>query len=331
MGRSPRSNLPGVAFHLTARLHGREPLFVGIEMRVADIITESMALGGMNLLAYAVMPNHLHIVAVQGNLPLSRSMQPLLRRLAGVIARSRNRAGHVFERRFADRPCLDPVYLRNAIAYVHLNPVRAGLCARADEYPWTSHLAYATAAAATARTPAGTELGLRLFAETERCSTGACRASYMRFVAWRRCMDEYLARPDDEAGSDMPAQPCCDGGDRSWIDCFDYAVAEARQYLTEQAMLRTRPDLAAVVRTALAAEDDALHDLRWLRSGARTAALVRVRRLVVERCLAAGYTNAQVARYLNVSHSTISIVAAARRRAFLEARIGQSASHPGLS
>lgn len=142
MGRSRRRNLPGVAFHLTARIQGGTALLKGLEKRSASLIKTWAANSDFCLVAYAIMPNHLHIIAVQGQLPLQRFMQPALSGISQSVIRAHSHRGHVFECRYYDKPCLDAEYLRNAIAYVHLNPVRAGLCSRASDYEWSSHGLY---------------------------------------------------------------------------------------------------------------------------------------------------------------------------------------------
>ena len=82
MGRTRRPHLPGVPFHLVARAQGKAPLFIGLEATVARMVREQVERTGGQLLSYAIMPNHLHIVYVQGVQPLAAFMQPLLRRLA---------------------------------------------------------------------------------------------------------------------------------------------------------------------------------------------------------------------------------------------------------
>lgn len=146
MSRAHRSHSPGVPFHLTARLQGMQPLFTGLEGAVAQLIQQCAERADGELLAYAVMPNHIHIVYVQGTAGLAVYMQPLLTRVAWLMRQRRGVQGHVFERRYRDNACISADHLRNAIAYVHLNPVRAGLCRGVGDYPWTTHFAVCAAA-----------------------------------------------------------------------------------------------------------------------------------------------------------------------------------------
>jgi REP element-mobilizing transposase RayT len=93
--------------------------------------------------AYALMPNHYHLLlrSVRGN--LSRAM----RHLNGVFTQRLNIAngwdGPLLRGRFASRLIHDETYLSYVLAYIHLNPLKANLVTRLDsEEAWTSHSAY---------------------------------------------------------------------------------------------------------------------------------------------------------------------------------------------
>jgi REP element-mobilizing transposase RayT len=313
MGRTPRAHLPGVAFHLTARLQNREPLFLGSEARIVDLIGESARHCDVQLLALAVMPNHLHLIVVQGRLPLARLMQPLLRRVASLVARKRRREGHIFERRYHDNPCLDAGYLRNAIAYVHLNPVRAQLCTAPDAYPWTSHQAYASTAVHPALVHSAVEAGLQLFARRDCADGYECRSDYRMFVGWRQAMDRYLDAGGVENAVLAPRRPFSDGGDSFWAERFGDAAVLANPQLIDRKVASLRADLCAIGRGVLISESRAPEDLNWLRSGGRGPALAAARRTFVRRSIAAGYANTQIARFLRVSPGCVSLARAVNR------------------
>ncbi|HEX6308631.1 MAG TPA: transposase [Longimicrobiales bacterium] len=308
MGRTRRLNATGVPFHLTARVQGHDPLFVGIEQRMTEHILHYSARARMQLIAWALMPNHLHIVAVQGDLPLWRFMQPLLRRIALLVKVRAGREGHVFERRYGSRPALDAEYLRTVIAYVHLNPVRAGMCDSPDEFAHSSHGLYRTSLEQRVPSPleAAIELTLRLFAVRINDSPSACRANYLRFLRWRLAADAHLAACNAEAGRFGPRPPVFPAGDAYWSAHY----RRPSETLAGQTLRRAS---GADLRTiALRTLDDTVPGLPldWLRSGGQTRLLARTRRQVIARCLAAGYANHQIAAFLNVSGATVSKVAA---------------------
>ena len=143
MSRARRQQQPGCVFHVTARTQGRARWFTAaIRSRIAEMIASGVSSAGASLLAFAVMPNHLHIVLAQGRATLGWTMQPILRRVALLVQRTHRLSGHIFERSYASKPCLDADYARTVILYTHFNPVKAGLCSSPEEYAWTSHVPY---------------------------------------------------------------------------------------------------------------------------------------------------------------------------------------------
>jgi REP element-mobilizing transposase RayT len=308
MGRTLRPYQPGMIYHLTSRLHMREPLFLGREAEVVDRIGVSAAASGAQLLAYAVMPNHLHLIAIQGAAPLARLMQPLLRRTALLIQRELGREGHVFERRYRHTACADPDYVRNAIAYVHMNPVRAGLCEDPGDYRWTSHSAFVASDPCVAREHIPQlciEAALRLFAPDRGSDIDLSRQNYIVFMRWRMEMDAALTAGANGVAGDVGLSPAALGGDCLWPGGAAPANATVRAR-------SVTPDLRAIALEVVRSVDPPL-SLEWLRCGGRSRPLVQVRRAVIARAAQAGYRTGQIARFLGISSSAVSRVAAPLR------------------
>ena len=302
MGRSRRLHLPGAPFHLTARVQGRTALFFGLESTVERIIHEQVERGDGQLLAYAVMPNHLHIVYVQGDRPLAHFMQPLLRRLALRVHVRERTEGHVFERRFHASPCRDPDYLRNAILYVHLNPVRARLSRDVDDYPWTTHHDYCARDASASAWDGRPGSGLGLFAPDAGCTHERVRDNYRTFLDWRLQTDAAnLAR---ENGCDVffPNSPRYHGGDQYWIERFG-ASCPPRSEAPNGVVARI--DLRDLARRTLCDVEPTI-PLDLLRSGGRTRPLVALRRHFILRAKRNGHRNRAIARFLNIDDATVS-------------------------
>jgi REP element-mobilizing transposase RayT len=301
MGRLRRPHLPGVPFHLTARAQHREPVFTGIEKAAVARILEHVRFSDVLLLAYALMPNHLHLVIVQGARPLASLMHPLMRRLALLVMRTKERQGHVFERRFADTPCLNARHLRNSVAYVHLNACRAGICDTADDFSWCAHRSLCTAAVSTLedeRLQLGMETSLRLFARNRDQTLRACRDDYDQFLQWRLEADRL--RAGDDSADELPP-PDTTGGDMFWLDRFgasEHSRAEAR----------VRRSIGNLRELAIASIRETSPDLELddLRSGHHYRSIVRVRNHLVPRALLAGHSQTTLAAFLNISTSTIS-------------------------
>jgi len=97
---------------------------------------------GVAILAYCLMTNHVHLVAVPAGADgLERALKPLHMRYAQRVNRARGWHGHVWQGRFFSSP-LDEAYLWAALRYVERNPVRARLVRRAENYPWSSAAAH---------------------------------------------------------------------------------------------------------------------------------------------------------------------------------------------
>jgi putative transposase len=304
MGRLKRSNLPGVAFHLTARAQSCEPDFIGLEASVVGRILEHAHFADVLLLAYAVMPNHFHLVIVQGARPLGSFMQPLMRSLALLVMKAKGKRGHIFERPYGDSPCLTASHLRNSIAYVHLNGCRAGLCEGADDFTWCSHrllCASSNTCEQGGKLQLGMETSLRMFSTREGQTLQACREDYHAFLRWRLDMDRHVANGGcvDFGG---PPAPHTAAGDAFWLNRFGKQSPSA----DDARVVRSLPNLRDMAIAAIHQIAPGM-DLDELRSGDRGRAAVRVRRHLIPRALYSGHSAQNVARFLNISRTTISV------------------------
>lgn len=145
MPRTPRLDYPGARHHVMNRAARRRMLFrTDADLRrFLDLLAELPGRYAVRVHGYALMGNHFHLMLEDslGNLPDAMSY------LGGDLARRTNAArgvdGPLFRARYRNRVVLDDAYWRNLLAYLHLNPVRAGLVAHPDGSGWTSHRAYA--------------------------------------------------------------------------------------------------------------------------------------------------------------------------------------------
>ena len=286
MASKPRPNLPGFAFHLTARAQDRAHRFTGpVRDRVVHFLAREVERSDARLLAYVVMTNHLHLVVVQGSLPLGRFMQPLLSSIALSVHRIHGVAGHVFERRYRHSVCLDYDYLRNAIAYTHANPVRAGLCEDPAKYRWSSHAAYVAASEGRrVKTPVAVDVAMGL---TAFCVDGPATA--------REAGQAYL----DSLASAV------DPGNRgaSRTPDADTPGLPDRSDDVGGRLIDGRPTLEAMA-------DHILHgvpgDVNHIRGRWGPRARLRIRREFVLHAVRAGYTRREIGRFLALSESAVS-------------------------
>ena len=148
MARTARVVAPGVPHHLTQRGNRRQPTFFCEEDYQAylDLMAEWCARRGVRVWAYCLMPNHVHLIAVPASEEsLRRGIGEAHRRYTRRINFREGWRGHLWQERFASYP-MDGRYLAAAARYVELNPVRAGLAARPEEYCWSSARAHLTGA-----------------------------------------------------------------------------------------------------------------------------------------------------------------------------------------
>jgi len=144
MARAVRVIAVGGPHHITQRGNNRQDVFVGDEdkKQYLEALAEDSARYGMRLLGWCLMTNHVHLVAVpEREDAFSRGLQRCHSRWAQRFNRQHARSGHLWQGRFF---CcaLDRDHLTTALAYVDLNPVRAGIVGDAVEYRWSSARAH---------------------------------------------------------------------------------------------------------------------------------------------------------------------------------------------
>jgi hypothetical protein len=89
-----------------------------------------------------LLKNHLHLLIEVEETPLSRIMQTLLFAYASYFNRRHGEVGHLFQGRHKAILCDKDAYLLELVRYIHLNPVRAKIVKRPEDYGWTGHLSY---------------------------------------------------------------------------------------------------------------------------------------------------------------------------------------------
>jgi hypothetical protein len=242
------------------------------------------------------------LILRQGVTPLGRILQSVNCRIALKVQRHLGRTGHIFERPYWERPCADPDYLRDAIVYTHLNPVRAGLCSDPGQYGWSSHDVYVRVPTtsdpnAHAVLPQIT-LAVELFADRKHRTKVQVQSGYERFVKWRLHCD---LLSEDVA---KPRAPICADGDDYWAMHFGMKTPSSPPNTLD----RHRPDLRDLVRQSLRDMSPPL-TLEYLRLCFGGDMILSARRTIIKRAVLAGYRGADIARYLNVSKATVSRVA----------------------
>jgi REP element-mobilizing transposase RayT len=91
--------------------------------RLGGILTETQT----RCYAWAVIPNHFHLLLRTGSTPISTVMRRLLTGYAGSFNRRHRRYGHLFQNRYKSFLCQENTYFLELVRYLHLNPLRASL------------------------------------------------------------------------------------------------------------------------------------------------------------------------------------------------------------
>jgi putative transposase len=144
MARLARVVVPDHPHHVTQRGNGRARTFFGDPdyALYRDLLADNCRAAGVEVWAWCLMPNHVHLILVPSDPDgLRRALARVHRSYAGVIQARRKRSGHFWQGRFG-AVAMDEAHLAAALRYVSLNPVRARLVERAQDWRWSSTRAH---------------------------------------------------------------------------------------------------------------------------------------------------------------------------------------------
>ena len=142
MARLPRLSVPGYPHHVIQRGNNRQAIFATSAdyQFLLELLEQNARTLGVSIHAYVLMGNHFHLLVTPlEDGALSRMMQAVGRRYVRYFNDSQGRSGTLWEGRYKSTLIQTERYLLSCMAYIDLNPVRAGLVAHAREYPWSSH------------------------------------------------------------------------------------------------------------------------------------------------------------------------------------------------
>jgi REP element-mobilizing transposase RayT len=144
VGHPNRHDGPGVWHHVYHRGASRRTVFE----RRADLrfflshLARAVRRGELAIAAYALITNHFHLLLKSLTGRLSVAMKRVLNAYVRYFNRTRGRDGSLFGGRFRSKPVFSKAYRRILVPYIDENPIRAGLAARAEDYPWCSAYHY---------------------------------------------------------------------------------------------------------------------------------------------------------------------------------------------
>jgi putative transposase len=296
MPRGPRLDIEGGLYHVIARGVERRPIFRDDTDRQSFLRRLQMVAGeeGLQVFAYLLLDNHVHLVVRRGAIALGQCMRRLLTGHSVMFNRRHRRRGHLFQNRYHAVLCEADNYLLQLVRYVHRNPVRAGVVLDPAAYRWSSHAAYLSR-----RCPAWLET------KTVLEMVGG-RAAYRRFMQegdgeGRRA--DLCGRTDRHEGGDGPW--VWFGGQILGDERFARrSVRAGRQRELQRELDRGR----AQDLPRLAKEVAKRHgvDLRALRGPGRSRAVSAARRALVWAAVGRGMRPVDLSRYLGVSRAAVT-------------------------
>lgn len=144
MPRKARIDAPGALHHVIAR--GIEQRWIFDDVldkdrfleRLGNILCETQT----SCYAWALLPNHFHLLLRTGNTPISTVMRRLLTGHAISYNRRHGRRGHLFQNRYRSILCEEQPYFLELVRYIHLNPLRANIVKdlnALNTYPFSGH------------------------------------------------------------------------------------------------------------------------------------------------------------------------------------------------
>ncbi|MEY3445366.1 MAG: hypothetical protein RIR45_121 [Pseudomonadota bacterium] len=142
MARLPRLTLPGYPHHVIQRGNNRQAIFSSSADRqtLLALLQESAQKLEVAIHSYVLMDNHFHLLATpQTALGLPQMMQAVGRRYVRYFNDSHQRSGTLWEGRYKSTLIQTERYLLACMAYIDLNPVRAGMVAHPRDFAWSSY------------------------------------------------------------------------------------------------------------------------------------------------------------------------------------------------
>ena len=314
MPRQARVDAPGALHHVMVRGINGGKVFVTAGdyreflSRLGEILEETKT----RCFAWALMPNHVHMLVQTGSIALSKVMQKLLTGYAGWFNRAHGRTGRLYQNRYKSVVCDREPYLLVLVRYIHLNPLRAGIVKDLrglEGYSWCGHGAMLGRGARRWQ-------DLKEVLDRFAGRLGQARGEYRRFVAEgvkegqrndlvggglvrsAGGMVEYMAKR--RAGEEMR-------GDERILGDADFVgkvlkASEARE--TGRSRLRRKWPALKVIRTAAQAVGVAVGELS---SNGKGRAQSKGRALACYWLVEVlGFTEMEVVRLLGIAQSTVS-------------------------
>jgi putative transposase len=288
--RKPRLEIEGGLYHVITRGNNRQLIFGSDDDRHRFLLQlgHQKAKLSFYLYAYCLMPNHIHLLVERREDSISRVMQRLLTAYSQYHNRKYRKSGHLLQGRYKAILCQSDQYLAELVRYIHLNPVRARMVRRPQDFRYSSHRAY---------------LGL------DESPLVDCEPLLRHFGATKTLARErfgLFVRAGMKLGHREEFYRADEGrilGSEEWVAETKNRIGEIPRGVRPQTQPRTQLDPEALMR---AAEMVTGISARELNSGKKSRALVLVKEAMIMVGRESGVSNAAMARLLRLDASVVS-------------------------
>jgi REP-associated tyrosine transposase len=315
MPRQARLDTPGTLHHVIIRGLERGTIVRDDADREAFVtrLGDVAQTTGTAIFAWAVLPNHAHLLLRSGPAGLSRFMRRLLTGYAVTFNRRHKRVGYLFQNRYKSIVCEEDAYFQELVRYIHLNPLRARqvqTLRALERYRWCGH---ATVLGRRPQPWQDRRAVLAWFGASERKAVPRYRGFVREGIALGR-------RPDLVGGGLVRSaggwaavrafrrQKETLLGDPRILGSADFVAYLLRDAEAQQAAALRRAVTSQEIATAIRAACTRHHvDLAELQQGGRRGALSQVRAELARELVARlGASLATAARHLGVSTAAVS-------------------------
>ena len=144
MPRGARKKSDNGTYHIMLRGINKQQIFEEREdyEKFLEVLKSCKAISEFKLYAYCLMGNHIHLLIKEGK----EGLETIFKRIGGKFVYWYNvkyeRVGHLFGDRFKSEPVDTDAYFLTVVRYIHRNPVKAGICKKPKEYPYSSYNDY---------------------------------------------------------------------------------------------------------------------------------------------------------------------------------------------
>ena len=140
MPRNARKMSESKIYHVMLRGSNRQQIFYDTEdyKTFLDVLQRVKQASGMELHAYCLMGNHIHLLIRETKEPLETVFRRIGSSFVYWYNLKYNRVGHLFQDRYKSEPVENDQYYLTVLRYILQNPIKAGLCQAAEEYEWSS-------------------------------------------------------------------------------------------------------------------------------------------------------------------------------------------------